>query len=106
MATERYKLKVMPRAAEDLDSIYEYISEELAAPLAAHNQLQKFEDSFMRLRDFPELGLACQDDILKQKGYRKLIVNNYIGLYLISHSEKTVIIIRVVHSSQDYVSFV
>ena len=106
MAMERYKLEVMPRAAADLDSIYEYISQELTAPMAAQSLMQKVEDSFMRLRDFPETGSICQDELLQRKGYRKLVVNKYIGLYTVNHVEKTVIIMRVVHSRQNYASFV
>ena len=106
MDTEAYKLRIMPRAAVDLDSIFEYISNELAAPVAAHNLMEKIEASFLRLQDMPESCPACQDDILKQKGYRKLVVKNYIALYTVNHADKTVTVMRVVHGRQEYAPYV
>jgi len=105
MATERYGLKIMPRAAADLENIYEYISRELAAPTAANNLMNKMDASFLRLRDMPESCPMCQDDILFQKGYRKLVVNNYIALYTVDNNAKTVTVMRVFHGRQAYASF-
>jgi addiction module RelE/StbE family toxin len=106
MDTEKYKLQIMPRAAVDLDNIYEYISKELSAPMAAHNLMQKVEDAFLLLRDFPEMCPLCEDEILQQKGYRKLVVNNYIALYTVDNSAKAVTVMRVVHGRQEYSAFV
>jgi addiction module RelE/StbE family toxin len=106
MATEKYKLQIMPRAAVDLDNIYEYISNELSAPVAAHNLMQKIEESFMLLRDFPEMCPMCEDEILRQKGYRKLVVNSYIALYTADKVAKAVTVMRVVHGRQEYSAFV
>ena len=103
---ETYKLKIMPRAAIDLDSIYNYISFELAAPAAAHNLMLKIEQSFMRLQDFPESCPICQDEMLRQRGYRKMVVNHYIALYTVDSSAKSVTVMRVVHGRQDYAGFV
>jgi len=106
MAIEKYKLQVMPRAVVDLENIYEYISNELSAPAAAHILMQKVEAAFMRLRDFPESCPMCQDEILQQKGYRKLVVNNYIALYKVDNYTKAITVMRVVHGRQDYSGFV
>jgi len=106
MAIDKYDLKIMPRAVIDLENIFNYISMELSAPQAAHKLMQKIEDSFMRLQDFPESCPMCQDDLLRQKGYRKLVVNNYIALYLVDINARTVTIMRVVHGRQEYSAFV
>jgi len=96
----------MPRAALDLENVYAYIFYELEAPAAAHSLMQKIENSFMRLQDWPKSCPMCQDDILHQKGYRKLLVDNYIALYTVDNTAKTVTIIRVVHGRQEYAGFV
>jgi len=97
---------IMPRAALDLDSIYGYIANELAAPIAAHNLMEKIETSFFRLQEMLESCPECQDDILKQKRYRKLVVNNYIALYTIDYVAKIITVMRVVNGRQEYSVFV
>ena len=53
MSNNYYSLKLPPKASEDLDKIYSYISQELYAEIAAKNLLEKIETSIMRLQDFP-----------------------------------------------------
>jgi len=53
MSKNNYSLKLTPKATEDLDKIYSYISQELYAERAAKNLLEKIETSIMRLQDFP-----------------------------------------------------
>ena len=101
----KYKLSIMPRAAIDLDSIFAYISNELSSPKAAQNLMLKVHNSFMRLRDVPESCPLCQDEILLAKGYRKLVVNNYIALYTVNHETRAVVVMRVFHGRQDYASY-
>lgn len=42
------------------------------------------------------------DEYLRNKGYRKLIVDNYIVFYLIWEEKKQVIIMRVLYGKQKY----
>ena len=72
-----------PKAADDLDSFYRYISEELFATSSATNILEKIEKEIMRLREFLFSCNHVADEYLRNKGYRKLIVDNYIVFYLI-----------------------
>ena len=90
-----YKIKIIQRAREDLDNIYRYISSELYAEYAAENLLERIEKSIMRLKDFPISCNYVADEFLRKKGYRKLIVNNYIVFYLVNEEEKQVVIMRV-----------
>ncbi len=48
-----YTVKITPKAAGDLESIYIYISEELFATSAATNILERIENGIMGLREFP-----------------------------------------------------
>ncbi|MFZ3578031.1 type II toxin-antitoxin system RelE/ParE family toxin [Virgibacillus sp. DJP39] len=64
--------------------------------------MEKIETSIMRLKDFPFSCSLVTDEILKDKGYRKLIVENYIALYLVRKVEKQVIVMRVPHGGQNY----
>ena len=97
-----YTIKMTPKAAEDLDNIYQYISEELFATSSATNILERMEKGIMGLREFPFSCNYVADEYLKNKGYRKLIVDNYIIFYLAEEQMKQVIIMRVLYGKQKY----
>ena len=97
-----YTIKMTPKAAEDLDNIYKYISEELFAVSSATNILEKIEQGIMVLREFPFSCNYVADEYLKNKGYRKLIVDNYIVFYLIEEEKNQVIIMRALYGKQKY----
>ncbi|MCL2403705.1 MAG: type II toxin-antitoxin system RelE/ParE family toxin [Coriobacteriia bacterium] len=98
----RYKLKITPAAASDLDAIDTYISEELHAPTAAQKLIEKFESNFNSLCDMPYRCELSRNEILKAKGYRKLLIDNYVTLYLINETLKMIIIARVFYGAMDY----
>lgn len=102
MSQNNYSLKITPKAAEDLDNIYSYISKELYAENAANNLLNKIETSIMTLKKYPFSCNYVSDEFLKLKGYRKLIIDNYIAFYLVKEEEKQVIVIRVLYGKQKY----
>lgn len=102
MSENSYSLKFTPIASEDLDSIYSYISNNLSAPVAADNLLYKIENDILRLRDFPYSCSYVVDESLKARGYRKLIIDNYIVFYLINEMDKQVVIMRVLYGAQNY----
>lgn len=91
-----------PKAADDLDKIYRYISEELFATSSAINILDRIEKEIMRLREFPFSCNYLVDEYLRNKGYRKLIVDNYIVFYLINEDNKQVVIMRALYGKQKY----
>lgn len=88
MGVNKYTLKITPAAKEDLEKIYGYITNELYNESAAKNLLDKIEESFMRLKDFPFSCNFVADEFLKNKGYRKLIIDNYIGFYIVDEVKK------------------
>lgn len=56
----------------------------------------------MRLRDFPYSCNYVADEFLKKKGYRKLIIDNYVAFYLVNEVEKMVVIMRILYSKRKY----
>lgn len=105
MSKNSYSLKFTPRAGEDLEQIYSYITGKLFDLTAANNLLEKIENSIMRLKDFPCSCSLVSDELLKSKGYRKLIVENYIVFHLVNESEKQVVIMRILYGAQNYQDF-
>jgi addiction module RelE/StbE family toxin len=102
MKTNKYTLKITPAAKEDLEKIYDYITNELYNESAAENLLDKIEESFMRLKEFPYSCNFVSDEFLENKGYRKLIIDNYIGFYIVDEIKNEVIIMRVLYGKQKY----
>jgi addiction module RelE/StbE family toxin len=104
MSNNMYGLKFTPKASEDLDKIYRYITEELYAEKATADLLDKIEASVLSLNEFPFLCNYVSDEYLKKKGYRKLIIDNYIAFYLVDEEERQVVVMRVLYGSQKYES--
>lgn len=102
MQKKIFNLKFTPKAMEDLDEIYSYISQQLLEPVVADNLMNKIESSVMRLKNLPYSCSYVSDELLKSKGYRKLIIDNYIAFYLVDETIKQVTIMRILYGAQKY----
>lgn len=102
MVKNNFVIKFTPVANKDLTEIYRYISEELFSRNAAIDLLNRIETNIMRLKYFPHSGSYLSDEFLRNKGYRKIIINNYIVFYIVFEQAKEVIIMRVLYGKQKY----
>jgi addiction module RelE/StbE family toxin len=102
MEGKNYSIKFTTKAEEDLDEIYEYIANNLFASEAADNLMDKFENKILTLKSFPYSSSFVADEVLKNRGYRKLIIDNYIVFYLINEQEQQVIIMRILYGASNY----
>lgn len=102
MENELYKIRYTPLAYEDLDSIDSYISETLCNESAAERLLDKIEKAAGQLKQFPRMGSEVEDPYLSAKGYRKLVVDNYLLFHLIDDTQKEVIVMRVIYGAREY----
>ena len=100
----RYKLKVTPAASEDLERIYKYIKNNLKSDVAAKNLIAGISKKLKSIPDFSYMYELSRDAALSQRGYRKVVINNYIALYLVDEERKFVIISRVFYGPMNYVS--
>ena len=89
-----------PKASEDLDSIKEYIENELKSPIAANNRIIEILDAIDQLAIFPELGTSLKGKVISLPHYRYLSVANNIIFYKIEQDK--VQIIRILGSKTDY----
>lgn len=102
MENKRYRIRFTPLAADDLDEIDTYISETLCNPQAAENLIEQIEQSVNQLRYFPYTGSEVEDAYLASKGYRKLVVENYLVFHLVDNAEQEVLIMRVQYGAREY----
>ncbi|MHB1452773.1 MAG: type II toxin-antitoxin system RelE/ParE family toxin [Saccharofermentanales bacterium] len=101
-----YDLKVTYLAQEDLNEIFFCISENLKAPAAAKSLMEAIIDGIQSLCNFPYKSPESTDLILKHRGYRKLVIENYIALYLVDENSRQITIARVFYGAMDYGKYI
>ena len=97
-----YKLIISRDAHDDINEISGYIVGELKSPQAAARFLDDVEASYRRIVDNPHIYSLCNDNRLLRMGYRKIVIKNYLILYRIDETGKTVYIVRVVYGGRNY----
>lgn len=74
----------------------------MANASVADNLAAGIEKAVMRLEEYPFSGQYVLDEPLKTRGYRKVIVNNYLVFYLVNEAEEQVIIMRILYGARKY----
>ncbi len=100
MENNKYQLKIFPMAQLDMEQIFEYIAVELCNPTAAIGQINDFEKAFENVCIFPESQPYINNEYVKDKSLRKLIVNNYIAFYRVRNNE--IQVVRVLYGMRNY----
>ena len=95
---ERYKVKIYPPAQQDLQEIVDYLN--TLSPSAALRYYDKLTEETAGLSTMPERCPRPRDLALAAKGYRYLIVENYLIFYVVSGG--TVQIRRILYGRRDY----
>ena len=97
----KYHIKLYPRAYRDMEEIYRYIAIEKQVPENAKAQT----DRIWRAIKKPEIFPGSHQDILEGKyagkGYKQLLVDNYMAIYKIDETEKTVYVITVQYQGRN-----
>lgn len=98
----KYRIRYTRDAVDDLDSIFDYISEDHRD--AAAGMLERIENTILNLADNPRMGavLPTNDLSLVEPGYRRIVVRPYIIFYRIGKGE--IFIARVLHCRQDWMN--
>lgn len=97
-----YKIYATSLAMQDLDSIINYISEELCNPTAASSFLDVVDKCYDNLERMPLMFEQCNNPRLRDMGYRRAVIKNYIMVYRIEETERTVYILRFFYGAQEY----
>ena len=77
----KYRVEYLPLAAADVEEIFEYIATD--APEIAVELLDKFDASILHLESFPEMGTVAKNRRLANKGYRLLVIEDYLVFYVV-----------------------
>ncbi len=96
----KYKLRYPELAQSDLVDIISYISNQLSAPQAAANLVDKLDRAISRLEQFPFSGHPYIKNQKLQDEYRMLIVENYLVFYVVY--DNVVEIRRIIYGRRNY----
>ena len=102
----KYSLKITPAAADDLENIYNYINNTFMSKDVANNMIQTINDRLKSLKYFPYSCELSRNMSLKLRSYRRLIIKNYVALYLVDEESKQVIIARIFYGPMDYAAHI
>ena len=95
---DKYKVKIYPAAQMDLNDIVSYLN--TLSPQAAIRYYDLLIDKIGSLVEMPERCPFVRNIALKAKGYRYLIVENYLVFFVIKGD--TVQIRRILYNKRQY----
>lgn len=98
---DKYKIKITPRAIRELDWIYGYIANEKLAPENAKGQIDRIKRAILNLNTFPQSHQERSEGRYTEKGYRQLLIDNYIAIFRIDESKKTVYVITIQYQGRN-----
>src|SRR5512139_774073 len=93
----KYIVRYLPVAVDYLISIFDWIAHDSPAHAAAF--VDKIDQRIGSLKKHPFLGRVPRDAILKNTGYRVLVIESYLVFYVVRG--KTVEIHRILHGSRN-----
>ena len=96
----KYKVLIYPSAQNDLREIAEYLS--TLSPQAALSYYDLLTEKIGSLSNLPERCPLATDVQLRLRGYRTLLIRNYIVFYVVSG--ETVQIRRILYAKRQYES--
>ncbi len=92
---DKYAVKLMKRAYRDIEDIYAYIAHEKLGPENAEGQASRIKKAILGLNELPQ---SHQDRLVGRfagKGYKQLVIDNYIAVFRINESKKIVYMVTV-----------
>lgn len=98
---DNYKVKINPRAIYDLDSIYEYLANNKLVPENAKGQVDRIKKAILNLDTFPQSHQKRNEGRYAEKGYRQLLVDNYIVIFRIDEADKTVYVVTIQYQGRN-----
>ena len=66
---------------------------------------QRLREALENLRETPRMYTFSTDEVLRQRGYHKFLIGNYVVLFQIDETNQVVEIYRIFHGSQNYAKY-
>lgn len=98
---DKYEVMLYPKAFRDIEDIYAYIAFEKLLPENAKGQTDRIWDAIRTLEYMPE---ARQERLVGRyadKGYKQLLVDNYLVIYKMDNTSKKVFVVTVQYQGRN-----
>lgn len=101
----KYELLRTDKFNDQLHELILYIADVNCVDVAK-KQLNTIESFVLKLKDFPKLGSVPRYKILKNQGYRTLIIPGFLIFYKIFEEERKVILYSIFSDKQNYINLI
>ena len=98
---DKYKIKLNPRAYRDLEEIFAYIALEKLSPENAKRQTDRILIKLRKLDTFPQAHQERMEGRYAGKGYRQLLIDNYMTIFRIDEKTKTVHVVTIQYQGRN-----
>ena len=98
---DKYKVRLNSRAFKDIDRIFAYIALEKQSPENAQGQTDRIWKALKTLDTFPQSHQERNEGKYAGKGYRQLLIDNYIAIFKIDEKNKIVNVITVQYQGRN-----
>lgn len=98
---DKYKISIYPKAFKELDEIFKYIAIEKQSPENAKAQTDRIRQALQSLEVFPQSHQERLEGRYAKRGYRQLLIDNYIIIYKINEVNKMVYIVTIQYAGRN-----
>ncbi len=91
-----------PSAKSDIDEIFTYIIGELNNTSAAVRFADEVDEKIDMLTRQPKMFSFSWDERLAEKGFRRVVIQNYVLLYRVYDEAKQVLVARLLYGKREY----
>lgn len=98
---DNYKVILTPKAFKDIDRIFAYIALEKQSPENAQEQTTRIWKALKKLDTFPQSHQERNEGKYVGKGYRQLLIDNYIAIFKIDETKKIVTVATVQYQGRN-----
>ena len=89
---------------DDIDSIYQYIKENLEAPMAAENLMKEVKQKLEYLKEKPMVRPIIKDELIAALNLRAIKVKNYVVYYSVNEKRQTIRLVRFLYNKRDWIN--
>ena len=98
----KHRIEYLPIAISDLDDLFVFVADN--SQKAAMELIDRIDTSIAGLESFPEMGLLARPPRFARKGYRVLIIDDFLVFYVVL--DAVVEIRRILSGKRNYANLV
>ena len=99
---EIYEIEFTEDCRDEINEIYEYISEKLVAENSAKKLMRKMREAVMDLSETPNLYMKIEKKDRNKREFRRMVIDNFVVLYTVDENSKKVYIAHMHYGRRNY----